>query len=73
MSMTPEEMDAALEAGKQTGGNTAVVGAYSLTVDLNILNHLGLHLYSSMPAVLSEVIAGSPLGPYHQLLTVVRL
>jgi hypothetical protein len=30
---------------------------YSLTVDLNVLNHLGFSLYSNVPAVLSEVIA----------------
>lgn len=30
---------------------------YSLTVDLNVLNHLGFNLYSNVPAVLSEIIA----------------
>jgi DNA topoisomerase VI subunit B len=32
-------------------------GPYHLTVDLNVLNHLGFSLYSNVPAVLSEVIA----------------
>jgi hypothetical protein len=32
---------------------------YNLTVDLNVLNHLGFNLYSNVPAVLSEVIANS--------------
>lgn len=30
-----------------------------MTLDLNVLNHLGLNLYSNTPAVLSEVIANS--------------
>lgn len=30
-----------------------------MTLDLNILNHLGLNLYSNTPAVLSEVIANA--------------
>ena len=32
---------------------------YELTIDLNILNHLGLNLYSNIPAVVSEVVANS--------------
>jgi hypothetical protein len=32
---------------------------YSMTLTLNVLNHLGLNLYSNTPAVLSEVIANS--------------
>ena len=32
---------------------------YSLKIDLNVLNHLGLNLYSNVPAVLSELIANS--------------
>ncbi|NGY38992.1 hypothetical protein FQU23_015965 [Flavobacterium sp. XN-5] len=32
---------------------------YSMTLNLNVLNHLGLNLYSNTPAVLSEVIANS--------------
>lgn len=30
-----------------------------MTLDLNVLNHLGLNLYSNTPAVLSEVIANA--------------
>ncbi len=32
---------------------------YTMTLDLNVLNHLGLNLYSNTPAVLSEVVANS--------------
>jgi hypothetical protein len=32
---------------------------YSLSIDLNALNHLGINLYSNTPAVLSEVVANS--------------
>ncbi len=32
---------------------------YAMNISLNVLNHLGLNLYSNTPAVLSEVIANS--------------
>ena len=32
---------------------------YVMTISLNVLNHLGLNLYSNTPAVLSEVIANA--------------
>lgn len=32
---------------------------YELKIDLNVLNHLGLNLYSNVPAVLSELIANT--------------
>lgn len=32
---------------------------YALHIDLNVLNHLGLNLYSNIPAVLSEMIANA--------------
>ena len=32
---------------------------YEMTVDLNVLNHLGINLYSNIPAVLSEVVANA--------------
>ncbi|WP_412516469.1 ATP-binding protein [Actinomadura madurae] len=32
---------------------------YEMTVSLNVLNHLGLNLYSNIPAVLSEVVANA--------------
>lgn len=32
---------------------------YYMTLSLNVLNHLGLNLYSNVPAVLSEVVANS--------------
>jgi Histidine kinase-, DNA gyrase B-, and HSP90-like ATPase len=46
------------------GGTTALPahrGAprYRMTLDLNVLNHLGLGLYSNLPAVLAEVVANA--------------
>lgn len=32
---------------------------FKLSLDLNVLNHLGINLYSNVPAVLSEIIANS--------------
>lgn len=32
---------------------------YSMSMDLNVLEHLGINLYSSIPPVLSEVVANS--------------
>lgn len=32
---------------------------YRMTISLNVLNHLGINLYSNVPAVLSEVVANS--------------
>ncbi len=32
---------------------------YTLDIDLNVLNHLGLNLYSNVPAVLAELIANA--------------
>lgn len=32
---------------------------YFMTISLNVLNHMGLNLYSNVPAVLAEVIANS--------------
>lgn len=32
---------------------------YKLEIDLNVLNHLGINLYSNVPAVLSELIANA--------------
>jgi hypothetical protein len=32
---------------------------YSLTLSLNVLDHLGINLYSNVPAVLAEVMANS--------------
>lgn len=34
-------------------------GRYQMSIDYNILNHLGLNLYSSTPSVLAEVIANA--------------
>jgi hypothetical protein len=32
---------------------------YEMKIDLNVLNHLGINLYSNVPAVLSEVVANA--------------
>lgn len=32
---------------------------YTMSLSLNVLNHLGINLYSSIPAVLSEIVANS--------------
>lgn len=32
---------------------------FAFKIDLNVLNHLGLGLYSSTPAVLTEIIANA--------------
>lgn len=32
---------------------------FKMTIDLNVLNHLGINLYSNVPAVLSEVVANA--------------
>lgn len=32
---------------------------YRMTISRNVLNHLGLNLYSNTPAVLAEVIANA--------------
>ncbi len=34
-------------------------GPYQMTLSLNVLNHLGIGLYSNVPAVLSEVVANA--------------
>lgn len=36
-----------------------VVKHYTLTIDLNALYHLGINLYSNLPAVISEAVANS--------------
>jgi hypothetical protein len=37
----------------------AVASPYRMTIDLNILNHLGINLYSNKAAVLSEAVANA--------------
>ena len=38
---------------------TEDMNEYRMTIDLNVLNHLGLGLYSNVPAVLSEAVANA--------------
>ncbi|MCF9019002.1 ATP-binding protein [Pseudomonas syringae] len=40
-------------------GNITDDAIYKLTVDLNVLEHLGINLYSNVPAVLTEVVANA--------------
>lgn len=35
------------------------MGKFKMSIDFNVLNHLGINLYSNIPAVLSEVVANS--------------
>ncbi len=35
------------------------MGKYKMSIDFNVLNHLGINLYSNISAVLSEVVANS--------------
>ena len=35
------------------------MGKFKMSVDLNVLNHLGINLYSNVPAVLAEVVANA--------------
>ena len=47
------------QAEAAVAGQTGISGAFTLTIDLNTLNHLGIGLYSNIPAVISEVVANS--------------
>lgn len=38
---------------------TTGISKFEMRIDLNVLNHLGMNLYSNIPAVLSEVVANS--------------
>ena len=35
------------------------MGKFKMSIDFNVLNHLGINLYSNIPAVLSEAVANS--------------
>jgi hypothetical protein len=41
---------------------------YKMTISLNVLNHLGINLYSNVPAVLSEVVANAWDADAHEVL-----
>lgn len=43
---------------KTYGGNNNMA-KYEMNIDLNVLNHLGINLYTKIPAVLSEAVANS--------------
>jgi HSP90 family molecular chaperone len=40
---------------------------YKMTIGLNVLNHLGINLYSNVPAVLSEVVANAWDADAHEV------
>ena len=42
-----------------TSGQTNPEEPFELDIDLNVLNHLGMNLYSNVPAVLAELIANA--------------
>ena len=48
-----------MSTDQSTTGTSADMAKYRMTISLNVLNHLGLYLYSNTPAVLSEVIANA--------------
>ena len=35
------------------------MGKFKMSIDFNVLNHLGINLYSNIPAVLSEAVANA--------------
>jgi len=35
------------------------ISPYKMSISLNVLNHLGIGLYSNVPAVLSEIVANA--------------
>lgn len=41
------------------GGRPGSVSPYELTIDLQVLKHLGIGLYSNVPAVVSEMVANA--------------
>ncbi len=58
IAVVPEDLDVT----GANGGDDATVrgpGPYRMTVDLNVLEHLGINLYSNVPAVLTEAVANS--------------
>jgi HSP90 family molecular chaperone len=40
---------------------------YKMTISLKVLNHLGINLYSNVPAVLSEVVANAWDADAHEV------
>ena len=44
---------------KTSSDTSGAKNLYKMTVDLNVLNHLGIRLYSSIPAVISEAVANA--------------
>jgi hypothetical protein len=63
--MTDEELgnsDKALAAsleGEEAGKDDLAKGPYRMEIDMRVLDHLGIHLYSNAAAVLSEAVANA--------------
>lgn len=57
-SAEPTKVDSVSTQDDQDG-SLPEQSPYEMTISLNVLNHLGLNLYSNVPAVLSEVVANS--------------
>lgn len=53
----PKPAEPSVTEGAQTEGGQKP--RYRMGISLNVLNHLGLNLYSNVPAVLSEAVANS--------------
>ena len=47
------------ESSPREVGNETATDTYRMTVDLNVLEHLGINLYSNIAAVLTEVVANA--------------
>jgi hypothetical protein len=52
--MTIAELDFPLQEGSES-----TESGYLITLDMNVLNHLGMSLYSNTPAVLTEIISNA--------------
>ena len=52
-------MSAARLGASKSPGTRSTRSPYSMTVDLNVIEHLGINLYSNMAAVLTEAVANA--------------
>ncbi len=52
-------MTSTSRAQSADSGTSATQSPYEMTVDLNIIHHLGINLYSNMAAVLTEAVANA--------------
>lgn len=52
-------MNGMVQDQNSENGADKALAPYTLTIDLNVLEHLGINLYSNVPAVLTEVVANA--------------